>query len=155
MGSSAAAVSSSVCIFRPSRLPQAAPTRQVPSKGRRRRRAVLPGGGAAAAGSSVTPSAAASRDPISRRRWRGLRQTRRSGICWPCPSRASSSRADPLTAGVRSAPFFRSPVKEQKKNEIKMEEEEEKQRSGKRLALSVNGHRARAQGAPTFGERDT
>lgn len=75
--------------------PQAAPTQQVPSDGRR---AVLPGG---AAGCSVTPSTAASRDPISRR-WRGLRQTGRSGICCPlplmlaavtrrCPSRVSSS----------------------------------------------------------------
>lgn len=67
MGSSAAAVSSSVCIFFPATpsLPQnraqAAPT-PVTSEGRD-----LPGGD----GSSVTPSAA-TRDTISR--WRGLRQ---------------------------------------------------------------------------------
>lgn len=90
MGSSAAAVSSSVCIFFPATpsLPQngaqAAPS-PVTSEGRD-----LPGG----AGSSVTPSAA-SRYIISR--WRGLRQI---GIIYswfigsPClPS--ASSRADP------------------------------------------------------------
>lgn len=90
MGSSAAAVSSSVCIFFPATpsLPQngaqAAPS-PVTSEGRD-----LPGG----AGSSVTPSAA-SRYIISR--WRGLRQI---GIIYswfigsPCLLSASS-RAGP------------------------------------------------------------
>lgn len=111
MGSSAAAVSSSVCIFLPFpcllpppyNRPRAAPT-QVTSEVMG-----LPGGNDGEAGSTVTPSAAASRCPISR--WRGLRQMSLiccCGWCWWCPSRVSSSsrRCDPAhrRCGTRSIP---------------------------------------------------
>lgn len=111
MGSSAAAVSSSVCIFLPFpcllpppyNRPRAAPT-QVTSEVMG-----LPGGNGGEAGSTVTPSAAASRCPISR--WRGLRQMSLIGCCgrrWWCPSRVSSSSrsCDPAhrLCGTRSIP---------------------------------------------------